>query len=121
MIVYSIRYGKSDVAPEMSHGLAAYVEVHGWKFTDELAAWASRRLFGDGTLGIESAPSPDELFLANMAMSDFYPSILRDKNACLKYAKAVVEDKDGYDGMPFKRWLTDCEGRGTSINWDLFI
>lgn len=41
--------------------------------------------------------------------------------ACIAYARAVSKDSDGYDGMIFKRWLTDCGGRGIQINWDLFI
>jgi hypothetical protein len=35
-----------------------------------------------------------------------------------KYVKDVVEDPDGYDGLPFTRFYADCIGSGTSIPWD---
>ena len=109
----------------LPHGLSAYVEKNSWHFTRELAEWAIARLDNIAKPivpeGINDRLSWDEIYTANMAKSDFSPAILRDDKACVAYAKAVSNDSDGYDGMIFKRWLTDCGGRGIQINWDLFI
>lgn len=108
----------------VSHGLAAYIEKHGWHFTHELMTWAVAQFELEKPIVNEALNvklTDDELFTANMAKSDFYPSILRNDAACIAYAKAITNDKDGYEGMPFKRWLTDCEERRIGINWELFI
>ena len=82
--------------------------------------WSSLRIYRPDLL-FTGLTRKDEIYTANMAKSDFFPVILRDDRACIAYAKAVSKDSDGYDGMIFKRWLTDCGGRGIQINWDLFI
>ena len=32
------------------------------------------------------------------------------------YIKDYVDDKDGYDGLPFTRFYADCIGSGTPIS-----
>lgn len=108
----------------LDHALSVYIEKNGWHFTRELAEWAVAQYALEKPIvpeGLNIRLSWDEMVVANMAKSDYYPAILKDDRACVAFAKAQTNDKDGYEGMMFKRWLTDCIGRKVIINWDLFI
>lgn len=39
---------------------------------------------------------------------------------CVKYAVAVANDKDGYTGIQFCRWMADVVGKKEHIDWDKF-
>lgn len=39
---------------------------------------------------------------------------------CIKYAAAVANDKDGYTGIQFCRWVADVVGKKENIDWDKF-
>lgn len=54
-----------------------------------------------------------------MAYADFYPELLNE-HQCIRYAVAVANDKDGYTGIQFCRWMADVEGKKESIDWDKF-
>lgn len=60
----------------------------------------------------------DFLYLANMAYADFYPAVVKTEEDCIKYALAVANDPDGYEGMPFCRWTADLIGTGRQIDWE---
>ena len=60
----------------------------------------------------------DFLYLANMAYADFYPAVVKTEEGCIKYALAVANDPDGYEGMPFCRWTADLIGTGRQIDWE---
>lgn len=118
-------------------GYVEYVAKHGYHFTPQLAEKVSQEMVNaDGTqhrwdahqmlaaLGKvipQQATLGDMVYLANMAYADFYPSILQTEARCIDYAKAVVNDVDGYDGMPFCRWTADAIGRGVSLEWEAYI
>lgn len=48
----------------------------------------------------------DVTYTVNMAYADFYPELLTE-HQCVKYAMAVANDKDGYEGIQFCRWVAD--------------
>lgn len=54
-----------------------------------------------------------------MAYADFYPELLNE-HQCIKYAAAVANDKDGYTGIQFCRWVADVAGKKENIDWDKF-
>lgn len=121
-------------------GYKDYIKKYGPHFTDALAEYVSQKFINaDGTdhwwtasqakkmfmsLGYDI---PDDVsigditYLANMAYSDFYPTVLKDEAACLRYAYRVAIDPDGYEGLPFCRWTADVIGKGLDIDWELFI
>lgn len=123
------------------NGEDGYVEKHGHHFTDALAdhavslmqnrdgsshRWSATQvrdtirdagLYPSGRPGITDG---DLAFAANMAYADFYPSPLASETDCLRYAVALAEDPDGYEGMIFDRWLADVRGRELRIDWDAF-
>lgn len=124
-----------------SWSMKNYISRHGYHFTDQLAQVASDMMInsngkahkwtsdqvektmkmyglhahGNCTLG-------DLTYLANMAYADLYPTVLKDEISCLRYAVAIADDPDGYEGMPFNRWLSDLKKRKHEdrIQWDKF-
>lgn len=52
-------------------------------------------------------------------VSAFYPELLNE-HQCIKYATAVANDKDGYTGIQFCRWVADVVGKKENIDWDKF-
>ena len=44
----------------------------------------------------------DVTYTANMAYADFYPELLTE-HECVKYAMAVANDEDGYEGIQLCR------------------
>lgn len=63
----------------------------------------------------------DIIYTANMARADFYPTLLKDAKQCIMYAMAVADDKDGYEGIQFCRWLADIKNKNIKIDWNSFI
>lgn len=69
-------------------------------------------------------PSKSNLFdityTANMAYADFYNVVLYTTDDCIRYALAVAEDIDGYEGIEFCRWLADLMGKNVNVEWNNF-
>ena len=63
-----------------------------------------------------------KIFLSLMTFSSLTVSAQfgapRENPVVPSVVKDVVEDPDGYDGLPFTRFYADCIGSGTSIPWD---
>lgn len=49
----------------------------------------------------------------------FYPELLNE-HQCIKYAVAVANDKDGYTGIQFCRWMADVVGKKENVDWNKF-
>lgn len=64
---------------------------------------------------IEKAKGYDCAYVANMAYADFYPQVLPNEQAILKFVKAYIDDPDGYDGIPLTRYYADCIGQGGTL------
>lgn len=62
----------------------------------------------------------DVTYTANMAYADFYPEIL-DIDKCIRYAVAVANDLDGYEGIQFSRWMADVRNTNLDIDWSQMI
>ena len=64
----------------------------------------------------------DYVFVANMCRADFLGSSIPNDDAhlCL-YIKDVIDDPDGYDGLPFNRWYADMCRKGIVINCEEMI
>ena len=44
-------------------------------------------------------------------------SSIPDENHLAKYVNDVINDVDGYDGLPFNRWYADMVHKGIPIDW----
>jgi len=122
-----------------SSGFLSYVAKHGLHFSDKLAKHASEALtnvngvhtwaaadikkavadagivdWGCYTLG-------DITYLSNLYYSDFYPFIIQNEDKCIRAACKAITDPDGYNGMPFCRWLADKAGKGCIIDFTEYI
>ena len=67
---------------------------------------------------LENNNSCDYVYVANMCKADFLGSSVTDEAHLAKYVKDVIDDPDGYEGMPFTRFYADCIGSGTPIYWE---
>lgn len=64
----------------------------------------------------------DYVFVANMCKADYLgSSVPNDDTHLALYIKDVIEDPDGYDGLPFNRWYADMCRKGIAINWEEMI
>jgi hypothetical protein len=122
-----------------SKGYLDYIKKHGFHFTNSLVTEASKNMQNsDGTshrwapesfeatlnmyglkaANINNCTIADMCYLANMAYADgFYEGLPDAEKWCLKYAIKVADDIDGYEGMPFMRWLSDTIGKNIKIDW----
>lgn len=115
-----------------------YLEFNGWHFNKKMCQWAVSKMYKkDGEkkeyiepytleslkalqekVKVEFEIDYDAVYIANMCKADFLGSSIQNETQLAKYVKDVVEDPDGYDGLPFTRFYADCIGSGTSIPWD---
>ena len=119
-------------------GMETYLEFNGWHFNKKMCQWAVSKMYkNDGEkkeyiepytleslkalqdkLNIKFEIDYDAVYIANMCKADFLGSSIQNETQLVKYVKDVIEDPDGYEGMPFTRFYADCIGSGTSIPWD---
>lgn len=60
----------------------------------------------------------DKVYLVAKCMSDFYGSSVPDEMHLAKYVKDVLDDPDGYDGMPFVEWYHKVLHTGVPVMWE---
>ena len=120
------------------NGYKDYVCKNGLHFTRSLQEYASKQMVNSNglthtwtaeqvqnvcdvlNLEIPSTSTIDDVaYTANMAYADFHPELLSE-HQCIKYAVAVANDKDGYEGIQFCRWTADIAGKGETIDWTKF-
>lgn len=122
----------------MSHpDFLAYIHKHGYHFTAALADFATKLMTNDDgsthnwtTAQVQSAMQSagmknnplnatwgDAAYLANMHYADKYPDIFSSETACIKAAYKDLNDKDGYEGITFYRWLADVVGKQLVVDW----
>lgn len=115
-----------------------YLEFNGWHFNKKMCQWAVSRMYKEENgkkiqiepytidslktlqdkTNIKFELDYDSVYIANMCKADFLGSSVPNETLLVRYVKDVVEDPDGYDGLPFTRFYADCIGSGTSIPWD---
>ena len=115
-----------------------YLEFNGWHFNKKMCEWAVSRMYKEENgkkteidpytidslkalqekVNIKFELDYDAVYIANMCKADFLGSSVPNETLLARYVKDVMEDPDGYDGMPFTRFYADCIGSGTSIPWD---
>lgn len=116
-----------------------YLRYNGPHFSEKLCDFAVSRMMRDGkpikpftkeevenmlkTNGITLKNNAlyDHVFVANMGKADYLgKSIANEKNLAM-YVKDVIDDEDGYDGVPFNRWYADMSRKGKPIDWNEFL
>lgn len=138
---YSLMDDRSADDLDMPWGAKRYIEKYGYHFNEQLAQAASDMMVNSNGKSHKWTPEQiektmklygltnhgkctlgDLTYLANMAYADLYPTVLKDEVSCLRYAIAMANDPDGYDGMPFNRWLSDLKKskKDNRIIWERY-
>lgn len=116
----------------------SYVDKNGLHFTKSLQEYASKQMVNSNNLTHTWTPEQvqnvcnvlnlkfpdtstiyDITYTANMAYADFYPELFNE-HQCIRYAVAVANDKDGYEGIQLCRWIADVMGKKENVDWTKF-
>ena len=123
-----------DILPS---GMSAYLSNHGHHFSKRMCEWAVGKMRDMGGskvkmrtkeqidnalrvhgVEIENDHGYDSVFVFHMAISDFLGSSIQDEARVARYVKDLLDDRDGYEGIAFDRFLADCNGKGEPIPWE---
>mgnify|MGYP003571464282 CR=1 FL=1 len=129
-----------DYREKFPSGMEEYLSMYGWHFSKKMCEWASSKMYKrvggrkeyiepytketlDALIrqyGVkpEKDVAYDAVYVANMCKADFLGSSIRDEMGLIMYVKDVIDDPDGYEGLPFTRFYADCIGSGTPISWE---
>lgn len=126
-----------DLVPE---GYREYKHRNGAHFTEGLCEFAvSRMTKKDGKpikamspkevdellkqFGVELKHKKDYdyVFVANMGLADYLGESVPDMEHLAKYVRDVIDDPDGYEGIAFCRWVSDCVAKRVEVPWEDFI
>jgi len=132
-----------DYREKFPSGMEEYLSLYGWHFSKKMCEWATSKMYKkvmgrneyidpmtkerlDALLKqygitLEKNNGYDAVYIANMCKADFLGSSIRDEGALILYVKDVIDDPDGYEGLPFTRFYADCIGSGTVISWEDMI
>ena len=75
-------------------------------------------MLNDAGVTIENGQLYDDLYVVNMAYSDYWGSSITDQKQLALYVKDYIDDEDGYDGIAFNRFVADCARKGIVIPWE---
>lgn len=120
--------------------MEAYLSHYGWHFSKPMCEWAVSKMRDrngakvpmiskeqiDGILkayNIElmNDKGYDKVFVYHMGMSDYMGSSILDEQHIARYVRDVLDDRDGYDGIAFTRFIADCNAKGVPIVWEDMI
>lgn len=114
-----------------------YIENNGYHFTEPLAEFAVNSMYSRKwsiaqitqylkSQNIDLGSTEHKVTLAdiyygaNMYYSDFYPDAITSEPKCITAAILIANDKDGYEGQLFSRWLSDIMRKGVKVDWGLY-
>lgn len=110
--------------PHFSKALAQFAISKMKKNGKKLQAISEEQLetiLKNAQVEIENDILYDALYVINMAKADFFGSSITTDTALAKFVKDYLDDEDGYDGIAFNRFLSDCARKGVVIRWDKMI
>ncbi len=133
-----------DIRDKYPSGMEEYLSHNGWHFNKKMCEWAVSRMYKTNAIGkkeyiapytkdqvdelltknaikLENIDGYDYVYVANMAKADFLGSSVIDEIRLAKFVKDYIDDKDGYEGLPFTRFYADCIGSGVPISWEDMI
>lgn len=126
-----------DILPE---GMDAYLSNYGHHFSRKMCEWAIGNmrnaegkkivmrpkeqidsLLRSNNIELKNDKGYDAVFSFHMCVSDYLGSSVVDEAHALLYVKDTLDDKDGYDGIVFDRFIADCYAKGVPIIWEDMI
>lgn len=122
-----------DILPD---GMKAYLSLYGHHFSKKMCEWAVgnmkdrngnrvqmrtreqvENLLRARGIELKNNKGYDAVFAFHMCISDYLGSSVSDEVHALLYVKDTLDDRDGYDGIVFDRFIADCNGKGEPIIW----
>ena len=126
-----------DIIPA---GMDAYLSHYGWHFSKAMCEWAVSKMRDRNNkkltikskeqvdsilraynIELENDYGYDSVFVMHMGLSDYYGSSIVDEQGLARYVKDVLDDRDGYEGIAFTRFLSDCTAKGVPVIWEDMI
>jgi len=126
-----------DLLPD---GYSAYLSIYGHHFSKKMCEWAvskMRDMSGNKVkmrakeqvetamrvhgVNVENDNGYDVVYVFNMCISDFLGSSIPDEARAAIYVKDLLDDRDGYPGIAFDRFIADCNAKGVPIVWSDMI
>lgn len=126
-----------DSYDRLPAGMREYLSFHGYHFSKPMCEWAVSKMrdrngnkiplrtkeqvdaiLKSSNVEIQNDYGYDAVVVFHMGASDYLGSSITDEAHLAKYVGDVLNDKDGYDGIAFTRFLADCGGKGVPINWE---
>lgn len=124
-----------DIRPA---GLDAYLSYYGYHFSPAMARWAVsmmvfrkrtdkmgkedvEKLLADRDIDFSKAKGHDLVYIANNVLADRWGSSVKDEDQLALAIKDEMLDPDGYEGMAFTRFLSDCNAKGVPVIWEDMI
>lgn len=116
-----------------------YLRYNGPHFSEKLCEFASSQMIRDGkpikpfskeevdnilkanNITLKNNALHDYVFVANMAKADYLGKSIPNEKYLAMYIKDVIDDEDGYDGLPFSRWYSDMSRKGKPIDWNNYL
>lgn len=131
------RFDYYDILPD---GMDAYLSHYGWHFSKAMCEWAISKMRDRNNdelvvrskeqveailkahgVKLKNDRGYDKVFVYHMGMSDYLGSSVIDEAHLAFYVRDVLDDKDGYDGIAFTRFVADCTAKGEPIIWQDMI
>lgn len=133
-----------DTYSRMPSGMKEYLEAYGWHFSKKMCEWAVSKMKCKDEAGKQKKLDPmkkdeveemlkkygvklerdaayDCVYVANMGRADYLKSSIPDEQHLALFVRDYIDDPDGYEGLPFTRFLADCVGAGKPIVWEDMI
>lgn len=57
------------------------------------------------------------VYVANMIRADYWKSSINDETSMVRMIKDIIDDPDNEGGNVFRKWLADCDAKGTVVDW----
>lgn len=124
---------------EKPEAMINYLRYNGPHFSEKLCEFAVSKMIRDGkpikpfskeevdnilkanNIKLDNNELHDYVFVANMAKADYLGKSLPNEKYLAMYIKDVIDDEDGYDGLPFNRWYADMSKKGKPIDWNEYL
>lgn len=134
-------YNRTDLTAfdPLPEAMMNYLRYNGPHFSEKLCAFATSQMVRDGkpikpfskeevenilkANGVELKNNElyDHVFVANMGKADYLGKSIPNEKYLAMYVRDVIDDEDGYDGLPFNRWYSDMSKKGKPIDWNSYL
>lgn len=129
-----------DLYEVKPRGFEDYLSQYGWSFSKTMYEWAVSRMkdrnnaklrpvdksevmgfLNNCGVKIENDRGYDIPYVYMMAKADHWGSAISDDVHLAMFVKDYIDDKDGYEGLPFTRFYADMIAKGIPIIWEDMI